>query len=247
MPTRDAGPPRGEQAASFRLPVLAGLVHLDLVQGKPELGGALFAVLLAELVFLPFELHHLLMCRLQQMIAPDRIVVRVFRHDPSPHFGGVIPIESRTPQKGSVPQDCGIMTTRGPCVFDAHHLQWKKDAARLSSGRSLHCFSLRPVQYDEIANLGGPLQGVDSMSKESVTSDLFDRWELVWHEDRHDLVPSCVGPTYIRHEATGDRTVTAESYAAELAKMKEARPGIRVGGGVRSHVHRRPRVVSVHV
>ncbi len=61
------------------------------------------------------------------------------------------------------------------------------------------------------------------MSKESVTSDLFDRWELVWHEDRHDLVPSCVGPTYIRHEATGDRTVTAESYAAELTKMKEAR------------------------
>ncbi|KJC39638.1 hypothetical protein UB31_29980 [Bradyrhizobium sp. LTSP849] len=66
------------------------------------------------------------------------------------------------------------------------------------------------------------------MSKESVTSDLFDRWELVWHEDRHDLVPTCVGPTYIRHEATGDRTVTAESYAAERAKMKEARPGVRV-------------------
>ena len=66
------------------------------------------------------------------------------------------------------------------------------------------------------------------MSKESVTGDLFDRWELVWHEDRHDLVPSCVGPTYIRHEATGDRTVTAESYAAELTKMKEARPGVRV-------------------
>ena len=26
-----------------------------------------------------------------------------------------------------------------------------------------------------------------------VTRDLFDRWELVWHEDRYDLVPSCVG------------------------------------------------------
>ena len=54
------------------------------------------------------------------------------------------------------------------------------------------------------------------MSDESVTRDLFDRWELVWHEERYDLVPSCVGPTYLRHEATGDRTVTAEGYAGEL-------------------------------
>jgi hypothetical protein len=61
-----------------------------------------------------------------------------------------------------------------------------------------------------------------------VTRDLFDRWELVWHEDRYDLVSSCVGPNYIRHEAAGDRTVTADSYAAELAKMKVERPGVRV-------------------
>lgn len=61
-----------------------------------------------------------------------------------------------------------------------------------------------------------------------VTRELFDRWELVWHEDRHDLVPSCVGPAYIRHEAAGDRTVTGDSYAAELAKMKTERPGVRV-------------------
>ena len=65
------------------------------------------------------------------------------------------------------------------------------------------------------------------MSMEA-TRDLFDRWELVWHEDRYDLVPSCVGPTYIRHEAAGDRTVTADSYAAELTKMKAERPGVRV-------------------
>ena len=32
---------------------------------------------------------------------------------------------------------------------------------------------------------------------------------LDWHEDRYDLVASCVGPTYIRHEAAGERTVTA--------------------------------------
>jgi hypothetical protein len=63
---------------------------------------------------------------------------------------------------------------------------------------------------------------------ETITRDLFDRWELVWHEDRHDLMPSCVAPTYIRHDAAGERTVTAESYATELSQMKAARPGVRV-------------------
>jgi SnoaL-like polyketide cyclase len=66
------------------------------------------------------------------------------------------------------------------------------------------------------------------MSDESVTRDLFDRWELVWHEGQYDLVPSCVAPTYLRHDALGDRTVTPESYAAELAKMKADRPDVRV-------------------
>ena len=66
------------------------------------------------------------------------------------------------------------------------------------------------------------------MSDDSVMRDLFDRWELVWHEDRYDLVSSCVAPAYLRHEAAGDRTVTAESYAGELAKMKADRPGVRV-------------------
>ena len=74
--------------------------------------------------------------------------------------------------------------------------------------------------------LGKKSKGL-AMSVE-VTRDLFDRWELVWHEDRYDLVPSCVGTTYTRHEAAGERTVTAESYAGELAKMKAARPGVRV-------------------
>ncbi len=62
----------------------------------------------------------------------------------------------------------------------------------------------------------------------SVMRDLFDRWELVWHEDRHDLVASCVAPAYLRHEAAGDRIVTADSYAAELKRMKAERPGVRV-------------------
>ena len=59
-------------------------------------------------------------------------------------------------------------------------------------------------------------------------SDLFDRWERVWHEGQYDLVPGCVGPTYIRHDEAGDRTVTREANAAELAMIREDRAGIRV-------------------
>jgi hypothetical protein len=63
---------------------------------------------------------------------------------------------------------------------------------------------------------------------ESVLRDLFDRWERVWHEGQHDLVPSCVAEDYIRHDENGDRTVTRDAYAAELAAIHKARPGIRV-------------------
>jgi hypothetical protein len=58
--------------------------------------------------------------------------------------------------------------------------------------------------------------------------DLFDRWERVWHEGQYDLIPACVGPHYIRHDENGDRTVTREAYAAELADVHKARPDIRV-------------------
>jgi hypothetical protein len=58
--------------------------------------------------------------------------------------------------------------------------------------------------------------------------DLFDRWERVWHEGQHDLIPSCVGSHYIRHDEKGDRTVTREEYAAELAAIRQERPDIRV-------------------
>jgi hypothetical protein len=60
---------------------------------------------------------------------------------------------------------------------------------------------------------------------ESVLRDLFDRWERVWHEGQHDLVPSCVAEDYIRHDENGDRTVTRDAYAAELAAIHKARPG----------------------
>jgi hypothetical protein len=66
------------------------------------------------------------------------------------------------------------------------------------------------------------------MSDESSIRDLFDRWERVWHEGQYDLVPKCVGPHYIRHDEAGDRTVTREAYAAEIAKIREERPDIRV-------------------
>jgi SnoaL-like domain len=66
-----------------------------------------------------------------------------------------------------------------------------------------------------------------SMSEETTLRDLFDRWERVWHEGRYDLISSCIGPTYIRHDEAGDRTVTLESYAAEIAKTRQERPQLR--------------------
>jgi predicted SnoaL-like aldol condensation-catalyzing enzyme len=66
------------------------------------------------------------------------------------------------------------------------------------------------------------------MSNESVVRDLFDRWERVWHEGEFDLVPSCVAPRYIRHDEVGNRTVTREAYAAELAELKKSRPDVRI-------------------
>jgi SnoaL-like protein len=65
-----------------------------------------------------------------------------------------------------------------------------------------------------------------SMSEETSQRDLFDRWERVWHEGQYDLISSCIGPTYVRHEA-GDRTVAREAYAAEIAKMRQERPHLR--------------------
>jgi SnoaL-like domain len=66
------------------------------------------------------------------------------------------------------------------------------------------------------------------MLNPSEISDLFDRWERVWHEGQYDLVPDCVGPHYIRHDENGDRTVTREAYAAELVAIRNERPDIRV-------------------
>ncbi|MDF1793301.1 MAG: nuclear transport factor 2 family protein [Thalassobaculaceae bacterium] len=59
-------------------------------------------------------------------------------------------------------------------------------------------------------------------------NDLFDRWELVWREGQFDLVPGCVAENYIRHEESGDRTVTRDAYAKEIAQNQSERPGLQV-------------------
>jgi hypothetical protein len=57
--------------------------------------------------------------------------------------------------------------------------------------------------------------------------NLFDRWERVWHEGQYDLIAGCVQPNYIRHDEAGDRTVTRDAYAAEIATARQDRPNNR--------------------
>jgi hypothetical protein len=47
--------------------------------------------------------------------------------------------------------------------------------------------------------------------------DLFDRGSGSGTRAQFDLIPSCVGSNYIQHDENGDRSVTREAYAAELA------------------------------
>lgn len=66
------------------------------------------------------------------------------------------------------------------------------------------------------------------MPESTAMKDLFDRWERVWHGGELDLVESCVAPRYVRHDEAGDRTVTREAYAAELAELRRSRPDVRI-------------------
>jgi predicted SnoaL-like aldol condensation-catalyzing enzyme len=66
------------------------------------------------------------------------------------------------------------------------------------------------------------------MPDNAMMRELFDRWERVWHERQYDLIPSCLGSEYIRHDENGDRTVAREAFAEELAGVHKSRPGIRV-------------------
>lgn len=83
--------------------------------------------------------------------------------------------------------------------------------------------------YGEAPTANDPQsEGKSLMSQETTLRDLFDRWERVWHEGQYDLVAQCVQPNYIRHDEAGDRTVTREAYAAEIAKTRKERPDIRI-------------------
>jgi predicted SnoaL-like aldol condensation-catalyzing enzyme len=83
--------------------------------------------------------------------------------------------------------------------------------------------------YGEMPTATEPqAEGKSLMSEETPLRDLFDRWERVWHEGQYDLVAQCVQPNYIRHDEAGDRTVTREAYAEEIAKTRKERPDVRI-------------------
>lgn len=59
-------------------------------------------------------------------------------------------------------------------------------------------------------------------------TELFDKWESVWQEEKYELINSCVADHYIRRDQKGDRTVTRDEHAAEIKQVHKMRPGIRV-------------------
>lgn len=65
------------------------------------------------------------------------------------------------------------------------------------------------------------------MTNNSELTDLFDRWEQVWHDGQYDFIPGCIPPNYIRHDEAGDRTVTRDAYASEIAKTRQERPHLQ--------------------
>jgi SnoaL-like protein len=83
-----------------------------------------------------------------------------------------------------------------------------------------------PQQNAPVTKVAGK-SAIKETPSEKTMRDLFDRWELVWHEGQYDLVAECVQPKYIRHDEAGDRTVTREAYAAEIAKVRQERPHLR--------------------
>ena len=46
------------------------------------------------------------------------------------------------------------------------------------------------------------------------------RWyDEMWSQKNTDLIPELAGPDYIRHEAGGTRTISAEDYRAQTAEI----------------------------
>jgi len=53
------------------------------------------------------------------------------------------------------------------------------------------------------------------------------RRQIGEHEGRYDLIPGCPAQAYIRHDESGDRTITPDDYAAEIAAAHRERPHTR--------------------
>jgi SnoaL-like domain len=67
-----------------------------------------------------------------------------------------------------------------------------------------------------------------SMLDESAMRDLFDRLERIWNQGQLNLVASCVAEHYTRHDENGDRTITRDAYAKEIAQTLAERPNLHV-------------------
>jgi len=67
-----------------------------------------------------------------------------------------------------------------------------------------------------------------SAQKVLPADEVLRQWiEEVWHGGKLELVPSLVNSTYIRHGASGTRTVTPEQYALEIAALRQRFPDLR--------------------
>jgi hypothetical protein len=64
------------------------------------------------------------------------------------------------------------------------------------------------------------------MLDESAMRDLFDRLERIWHLGQLNLVATCFAEEYTRHDENGDRTVTRDAYAKEIAQIRAERPNL---------------------
>lgn len=76
-----AGPPSHDKAKNVPDSFMKLSAPLVDIQREPKLGRALLAIFLAEFLFPPLELGHLLFRALRQTIAARCFTVRVFRHD----------------------------------------------------------------------------------------------------------------------------------------------------------------------
>jgi hypothetical protein len=124
-------------------------------------------------------------------------------------------------------------------VADGLRKAWSGDKLTQSVASLLEALAARDSQF-------APVGRNSPMSEESVERDLFDRWERVWHEGQYELISDCIQPNYIRHDEAGDRTVSRDAYAAEIAKTRQAGSTAVTVRCVRSHVRGRPSMVPLY-